>query len=412
MIGLYRFVTGAVYRVVYPYYRLRATSGKELWKGRLGLIPDVGPKDIWIHAASVGETRVIRYLVNYLLTHETGIKIHVTVMTQTGFRTAVKIFPPNVTVSFFPLDAMSSVVRSLDRIRPRCIVIAETEIWPNLIGAAAERQIPVILVNGRMSDNSFRRYRRVAGSLGKLLSLYDRFFFKTAEDRERFGFFGVDESSSVVSGDMKFDAPLDERSEGRIAELRHRMGIAEIGFLVVAGSTRPGEEKQLLSAYRSLKKEHPRLRLLLAPRHIERTGEIATLLKGLNEPYIMHGSERTSEGVILVDKMGILNELYMAADVAFVGGTLVDIGGHNLLEPVWAGTPVLFGPHVGNVREAAEYIIEHHYGAGVASIDKLAQTLVAMLDKRLSFETKNESDLKQAATSIAGNYILEKLGYV
>jgi 3-deoxy-D-manno-octulosonic-acid transferase len=307
---------------------------------------------------------------------------------------------------------MSAVGRSLDRIRPRCIVIAETEIWPNLIDVAAGRQIPVILVNGRMSEKSFRRYRRVAGSLGKLLSLYDRFFFKTEEDRERFASFGVEDSRSVVSGDMKFDAPLDERSEGRITELRHRMSIVETDFLVVAGSTRPGEEKQLLAAYRSLKREYPRLRLLLAPRHIERTDEIATLLKGLNEPYIMYGSDRTGEGVILVDKMGILNELYMAADVAFVGGTLVNIGGHNLLEPVWAGTPVLFGPHVGNVQEAADYIIEHRYGAGVTSVDDLARTLVTILDKRLSFETKSETDLKQAATSIAGDYIREKLGYV
>ena len=411
MIGLYRFLSGAVYWAAYPYCRLRARSGKELWRGRLGLVPDVGPKDVWIHAASVGETRVIRYLVDYLIKRETGIKIHVTVMTQTGFRTAVKILPPDVTVSYFPFDAMSSVGRTLDRIRPRCIVIAETEIWPNLISAAARRQIPVILVNGRMSESSFGRYRRVAGSLGKLLSLYDRFFFKTVEDRERFAVFGVDDGRSVVSGDMKFDAPLDERSEGRIKELRHRIGIAETDFLVVAGSTRPGEEEQLLAAYRSLKREFPRLRLLLAPRHVERADEIATLLKSLNEPYIVYGSGRTTDGVILVDKMGILNELYMAADVAFVGGTLVDIGGHNLLEPVWAGTPVLFGPHVGNVQEAAGYIIEHCYGAGVTSVDDLSLTLVAMLDKRLSFETKSETDLKQAATSIAGDYILEKLGY-
>jgi tRNA (guanine-N7-)-methyltransferase len=292
------------------------------------------------------------------------------------------------------------------------IVIAETEIWPNLITTAAQREIPVVLVNGRMSDKAFGRYRLIRNSIRDLLSSYDKFFFKTQKDRESFAYFGVQDDRAIVAGDMKFDAPLALRSEGRIREIRSRAGVGEDEFLLVAGSTRSGEEEQLIRIYHLLKGNYSKLRLMLAPRHVERATEIGALLRAVDCPYIVYGDSQESQGVILVDRMGFLNDLYMAADVAFVGGTLVDVGGHNLLEPVWAGTPVLFGPYLSNVQDAADYILKHDYGAGVSSADELRTVLISILDGQRSFETKSENDLRQSPTAIAGDYVLERLSHV
>jgi len=409
VITLYRIITGLAYALVYPYGRQRAAAGRELWRGRLGLIPRIGPKDVWIHAASVGETKVAGCLIHYLKRKNKALSVHLSVMTEAGFRTAVKELDPDITVSYFPLDASRSIRRTLDSIRPKVIVVAETEIWPNLVHAASQRGIPVILVNARMSEKAFRRYRMVKGSLRELLVLYDRFFIKTEVDRKRYDYFGVPRDKSVLAGDMKFDAPLQERSEGRIREIRARTGVKENQFLLVAGSTHPGEEEQLVDMYGVAKAEHPGLRLLLAPRHVERTPEIRALLESKRVPYYIYGEVAQHEGLILVDRIGLLADLYLAADLAFVGGTLVNLGGHNLLEPVWAGTPVLFGPNVDNVKEAADYIVEHVYGARVDSFDELQGTVMSVLEGRRKFEIKTDANMQGSATALAGDYILRKL---
>ena len=238
---------------------------------------------------------------------------------------------------------------------------------------------------------------------------YDRFFFKTEGDFERYRHFGVTPGNSAVVGDMKFDAPLLPRSEGRRREMRARAGIAGDHFLLVAGSTRPGEEAILANVFQAVHSKHKNFRMIIAPRHVERVGEVKTLLEGKGLPYAVYGRVSTAEGIILVDRMGLLNDLYLAADVAFVGGTLVDIGGHNLLEPVWAGTPVLFGPHIANVREAADYIMERNYGAMIRSGSDLASTVTRLIEGTLSFNVKTEHDLAESATAIVGHYVLERL---
>ncbi len=412
MMALYKIVTGFVYVLVYPYGWQRARSGRELWRGRLGLIPSVGPRDVWIHAASVGEAKIAGFLISHLKKKNQALSLHLSVMTEAGFRTAVRELDPDVTVSYFPLDAVRPIARTLDMIQPKMIVITETEIWPNLIRAATGRGIPVILVNARMSPKAFRRYRMMKGAMADLLAAYDRFFVKTDSDYERYTYFGVQSEKSVVAGDMKFDAPLLERSEGRRKEIRARAGVSDDQFLLVAGSTRPGEEEKLVEVYAAIKAEQPQLRLILAPRHVERTGEIRAFLDSRNLPYYIYGKAAKDDGLILVDRIGLLADIYMAADLAFVGGTLVDLGGHNLLEPVWAGAPVLFGPYVSNVREAADYITEHQYGTVVSSIDELQEILVAILEGQRSFEIKTAADMGVSATALAGDYILKRLRHV
>lgn len=408
---LYRLTTGLLHAALYPYGRFRASQGKELWRGRMGLIPRVGPCDVWLHAASVGEVKVLGTLLDYLRRHSNHLTAHVTVMTRTGFATATSLVHNDVTVTYFPIDSPQAIRRTLASIQPQLLVIAETEIWPNLVSEAAAQNVAVVLVNGRMSSRAFRRYRLVSGTMRHCLSCYRRLFVRTAEDAQRIAAFRVPSDRIEIAGDMKFDAPLLPRSAGRIRQLRRQLGIDDGRFLIVAGSTRPGEEADLLRAYRNLTADHPDVHLLLAPRHVERAEEIRALIEQMNIPYSLYGEPRnSSEGaVILCDRMGLLQELYLAADLAFVGGTLVDVGGHNVLEPVWAGTPVVYGPHTDNVREAVAYIESHDFGRTVPSADELAEVVRAMRSGSLTFARKKETYDSDSATSRIGTYLLNCL---
>ncbi len=408
MIALYRLFISLVYGLIYPYGRVRAAAN-ELWRGRLGLISPSSPVDIWLHAASVGEIKVIGFLIAYLKEHRPELRLHVTTMTRQGFRAASAAFAGTAEVSFFPLDAGHVIRRTLDQLKPGMVVVAETEIWPNLLLCAARRGIPTVLVNGRMSAGACGKYRLAPGMMRRLLSCYDWAFIKSESDRERFAGLGLPSERTTVTGDMKFDAPLVRISEGRVREIRARMAVKPDEFLLVAGSTRSGEEKLLVAAYRRLRSVYGHVRLLLAPRHTERSGEIGAWLESTGLPWYIFGDRPVSDGIVLVDRMGILNDLYLAADLAFVGGTLVDIGGHNILEPVWVRTPVVFGPYISNVTEAADYILSHDYGVRLDSVDDLAATLEEIVSGKRCFAEKTESDLESSATTVAGNYILKRL---
>lgn len=410
MIYLYRALVSLLYRMAWPFVRFKANHGSALWKGRLlDSLPDK-PVDLWVHAASVGETRMAAILIAHLRRHRPRIQIHTTVMTEAGFETAEELLAGQSTVSFFPLDVAPLMRRLVETIRPRAIVIAETEIWPNMVRTAVEHDIPLILINGRMSERAFGRYRRIRGTMQALLARYTRLFLRSEDDRKRFAYFGVTPEQMTVVGDMKFDAPLTPRSEGRRREIRFRAGLPETAPLLVAGSTRPGEEAMLLSGWSGWAATHPDLQLVIAPRHLERLDEIALLLEQAGIAYRHYGSEKSEASrVILVDRMGLLTDLYLAADLAFVGGTLTPIGGHNLLEPVWAGTPVVFGPHTANVAEAASYIEEHNYGARVADGEEMTQLIQEFFDGQRTFDRKSESDLDRSATADAGRYLLTLL---
>ncbi|MCX6834986.1 MAG: hypothetical protein NTW07_07620 [candidate division Zixibacteria bacterium] len=409
MIFLYRVLTRLIYVIIYPWARYQAARGQHMWRGRLGLDLPGGQVDLWMHAASVGEVRVLGNLIAFLLKARPQMRIHVTAITRTGVETARSLLPRRVSISCFPLDVASVMRATLDRLQPRLMVVAETEIWPNLIREMAKRRVPVILVNGRMTESSQRKYRYMAGTLRRLLSSYERLFFKSEADRERFLSFGLPVERTVVAGDMKFDAPPALKSKEWVDEIRTEIGAGAEHFLLVAGSTRPGEETLLLEMYEKLRNKHPQLRLVLAPRHLERLDEVRRLLEERRTPYCLYGDGRKCEAVALVDRMGLLNDLYLAADLAFVGGTLVDIGGHNILEPVWARTPVVFGPSVANVSEAADYIITRNYGVMVQSAGEMTDLISRVIEGRVSFAVKDDDDLSRSATALAGGYILKRL---
>ncbi len=408
---IYRIVTRLIHGVLYPVAAHRAGRGERKWQDRLGRVEEIAPADIWLHASSAGEVKVLTYLLDYLLRKRPGLKVHVTVMTDAGYRIANEKIGDRAPVHYLPLDVTPVIRRVLETVRPRCLAIAETEIWPNLITETHRRDIPVILVNGRMSDKSFAQYRMIGFFMRTMLRRYDRFFFKSDIDAERYRYFDISAERGRVTGDMKFDAPMYPRSPGRREEIRYRIGASDDEFVVVAGSTRPGEEAMLLDALELINTALPGCKLVIAPRHVNRSDEIRQLMAQRGVKFAEYESSDHDARVVLVDRMGILMDLYMAAELAFVGGTLVDIGGHNILEPVWAGTPVVYGPSLHNVIDAAEYVESNRYGRRITDITGLVATVAEMRGGTLTFATKTENDLDRSATAVAGDYILEKLDH-
>ena len=406
---IYRLISSLVYLFCRIYGRSRARTGSELWRGRLGLIETDNTVDIWIHASSVGETKVATYLTDYLLNHKADLRIYLSTMTEAGQKVARTIVSKNVMTGFLPLDHPWPLGRTLETLKPKIMVITETEIWPNLIGQVSKRNIEIVLVNGRMSDSAFKKYKLARKMFREILRRYQKLFLKTETDKSRFGFFGVNDGQAVVAGDMKFDAPLLARSAGRVREIRSRLGASESDFLFVCGSTRPGEELLLLELARTLKAEALPIKLVIAPRHIDRIKQLQEDLSVSGDSVGLYSEGNLNSSLILIDKMGCLNDLYLAANLAFVGGSLVDIGGHNLLEPVWAGTPVLFGQSTSNVNEAKNYVLDNNYGAMAADIAEMTELVRQFINGELSFSIKSGDDLSDSATSIAGDYILQRL---
>jgi len=408
----YKILSVLVYFVLWSYGRLRAASGSELWRGRLGLILNQGRIDIWIHAASVGETKIAGYLIDYLRCRQPELRFYLSTMTVAGHKMAETINDTNVVTGYFPLDCTMSVRRTFDSINPRLLVIAETEIWPNLIKESHRRQIPIVLVNGRMSDKAFPKYKLIAKMLSQLLSYYEKIFVKSESDKKKFEFFKISGSHIKIAGDMKFDAPILPHSVERVNKTRAQVGAADNDFVLVAGSTRPGEEELLLRLFGGLSKTYASFRLVIAPRHLSRIDEIKSAIALQNLNYGTYESNNGISPLMLVDKMGELDNLYQAADLAFVGGTLVNVGGHNILEPVWSGTPVVFGPFVSNIAEARDYVLANNYGAMVDTIEDLEVLIQKFMKNRNMFAIKSEEDLLHSPTALAGDYILERLKHV
>lgn len=410
MLFFYNVFISVIYFIVLIFTSGKARKGDAKWIGRLGFINVSEPVDLWMHASSVGETRVLSHLVTYLTHENSDLKIHITTMTDAGQSTAKESFTSgNISLSYFPLDYKSAIKKTFGSLHPKLLLIAETEIWPNLIKEATDNKIPVVLINGRMSPSAFKKYKLIRKSLANILKCYDYFFLKTEDDLKRFNYFNHGVSSSVV-GDMKFDAPVQNRSIEKVNEIKINYGLKVDAPLFVAGSTRPGEEEQLLDCFEIVSRQYPEFTMIIAPRHLDRIESIAQLihLRGLNFKY-NNEDNIDNKRLILINQLGLLNQLYLAADISFVGGTLVKIGGHNLLEPVWAGSPVIFGSSIFNVMDAAEFIQKNNYGMMVRNSDNMTNIMLKFLDKKLKFEKMTKDSSRIPATEIVGQYILKRM---
>jgi 3-deoxy-D-manno-octulosonic-acid transferase len=354
-------------------------------ESRLGRMPEIERADqellIWIHAASIGEVQAARALMATLIDRQCGCRFFLTTMTRQGREVASAQLPADVHCGLAPLDTPQAVARALRTVRPDVYICLETELWPVLLTKTRQARIPMLLLNGRMSERSCRQYSRIRTTMAKLLSGFAGIAVIREQDGERYRSLGVTVGRIRVCGNMKYDLQVEDRR--RIQAHYKQILQLDNETIFICGSTRSGEEELLLPVYRRLRDEvSGQLLWILAPRHLDRLSELKGLLDGAGLEYdLLSGCKEhgRSKDVVLVDSMGELADLYSVGDYNFCGGSLVDRGGHNIMEPVRLQKPVYFGPFMKDFQDAVELVLAAGAGFQVDSADGLADCLAAHL---------------------------------
>jgi len=373
-----------------PYSLLRCLFQKRLRERlshRMGWIPNLQRKrPVWIHAASVGEVICSIPLFNKMKREFPDVPILMTTMTQTGNDTAKKLIPGSEGVFFFPFDHPFIIRRAIEKIDPCLLLIAETELWPNLLRFCGKKKIPVLLFNGRISKKSLKGYLSVKSLFKDGLKSITLFLMQTEEDRRRIVEIGAPPSRTKVMGNLKFDQTFPPTTEEEREAMAKSLGLQGGEDLLIAGSTHPGEEEMLIGAFKELKTTAPNLFLILAPRHLDRLEEVESILKEEALLWVRKTSlplngepsrwdPRHVPSVILLDTMGELMRLYSLGTLVFIGGSLVPIGGHNPLEPLAFKKCVLFGPYMFNFSEISKRLIENGGAVQVEGKEDLSSRL-------------------------------------
>lgn len=316
---------------------------------------DGASRVIWIHAVSVGEVIAVNGLVAAIRSRLPGYRVFVTTTTDTGQAMARKRFGEE-NAFYFPMDFAFAIRPYLQTLKPELVVIAETEFWPNFLRLAHESGARIAIVNARISDRSWPNYRRFRSALRHVLAHVDVFLAQTPTDAERLRAIGARENRVQATGNLKFDAPLPEPTP-IVESLKRSFIETAAGPVLICGSTTDGEEPLLLKAFENVLVTHPQAVMLLAPRHPERFDSVATFLQEMGIRFWRRSlwqGESLAGGVFLLDAMGELAALYALADVAFVGGSLVPRGGHNIIEPAQYGVAIVVGKHTENFRDIVE----------------------------------------------------------
>jgi 3-deoxy-D-manno-octulosonic-acid transferase len=386
---LYSFVLALVALLSLPWWALQMLRLGKYRAGlaeRLGRTPARLNRDgtagcIWIHAVSVGEVLAVSNLVRELERAAPGTPVLVSTTTLTGQHLAREKVGDD-RVFFLPLDFGFSVRPYLKLLRPRLLVLAETELWPNLLHMVKRQGAAVAIVNARISDRSFPRYRRFRRLFAPVLAEVDLFLAQTQEDCTRLLEIGATAGRVRVSGNLKFDTQPSADSP-LVNDLRAAIG--KDSLVIVCGSTAEGEEELLLAAFREVLEKYPKAVMVLAPRHPERFDHVAGLVRDTNLPLLRRSSwsarDTLAGGVFLLDSVGELASIYAVADVAFVGGSLMPVGGHNVLEPAQHGVAVMTGPHTYNFREIVR-IFENGNALTIVTAETLAPELLRLLADR------------------------------
>jgi len=404
-----------------------------LWRERMGWIgtrrprgdaptSDDGPR-IWIHAVSVGEVAAAGCLIEALRRHLPGAQVLVSTTTPAGRAMAAKVCRDADAIFYFPLDILPAVERALQRARPDLVLLVQSELWPNFISAARRRGIPTMVVNGRVSDRTMRRLRVFGPLFRWVVRRVDRFCMQSGMDARRIVELGADPLRVADTGNVKFDqagarVPQEERTR-----LARELGVAGAQTVIIAASTHPGEEKIALDAFHTVRQVDPAARLIIAPRHVGRAGEVeqAVAQAGLRARWRSRGAQTSpraqglsprglsqAEGTVLVflrkagtvpggagepaegpntvvilDTIGELGRVYAIATAAFVGGSFVaSVGGHNILEPAAQGVPSVFGPHMETQRDIGGVITEAQLGFQVHRPQDVGRALAWLLEDR------------------------------
>jgi 3-deoxy-D-manno-octulosonic-acid transferase len=356
---------------------LRAPDYWRRWPERFGAVePPLGERVIWLHAVSVGEVMAAEPVIRKLLDRHQEYSILVSTVTPTGSARAQSLFGHDVAHVYAPYDLPGAVARFLDRVRPQLAIVMETELWPNLFHACHQDDIPLLLINARLSVRSVAGYRKVRSLAEQTLALVTEIAAQGDMDAARFESLGADARRITVTGNLKFEQRLPPSLLERAEVLRRDWGVGRPVW--IAASTHEGEDEMVLDVFRSLRKRYRDCLLVLVPRHPERFGYAAELsrYRGYNTVLRSERQPCTPETAVFIgDTMGELTLFYAASDVAFVGGSLVHHGGHNMLEPAALGIPVVTGPHVFNFAEITELLLKAGACEKVESTAELTGTV-------------------------------------
>jgi 3-deoxy-D-manno-octulosonic-acid transferase len=345
---------------------------------------------VWVHAVSLGEVTAVVPFLRAMKEEDPHQTIVVSTVTETGREIVLKRLNGIATHCYAPLDFWWAVNRYVRVLNPRLFLLVESEIWPNLLTCLAQHQVPLCLINGRISSRSFSRYRVVKRLMKRIWLLLDMALMQTARDAERIKELGTNAKVVYVTGNMKFDQSFD-RQESFVSTqaIRTSLGISAAELVIVAGSTHPHEEEQLLDAYQSLCHSHMNVVLVMAPRHVERAPELEAVIARYGLPCVRRSqmSDKNISSVqyhlprvIVLDSRGELPYVYGLGFVGFVGGTLVPVGGHNLLEPAQWGRPVIFGPYIDHFLDIAHQFLQAGGAVQVHQSKDLVTHLLHLLE--------------------------------
>jgi 3-deoxy-D-manno-octulosonic-acid transferase len=377
-----------------PYFVYQAVRYKKYvgsLRQRLGYLPISfnvdGEASIWIHAVSVGEALTARALAADLRARYPRLRLFLSTTTVAGQQVAKRSLLQHVdAVFYFPFDWTFSVRRTMNLVKPKVFIMMETEIWPNLLRLCRERGVKTVLINGRISSRSYPRYRLIRPFIRRVLADVDRACMQSEESARRLIDLGADPSRVVVTGSLKFDSlelpSLTGHSKPRQRVLRF-FRVAPARTVLVAGSTMRGEETAVLEAFARVKSSAPGALAILAPRHPERFGEVERLARAAGFSTTLRSDlpidAEPRADVVILDSIGELAELYQVATAVFVGGSLVDHGGHNILEPAIFGKPIVFGPYMHNFKEIAGAFLANDAAVQVQSARELAEALLELV---------------------------------
>lgn len=377
--GFYLALPFVMLRLLIKAKRLPAY--KRRWHERLAHYTDKPlPQSIWVHAVSLGEAVAVTPLIEKLLKTYPHLPVIATTMTPTGSQQLEKKFGSRIHHFYVPYDYSGAVKRFLNHFNPKLVIIMETELWPNILYYSAKRKIPILLANARLTEKSVRGYKKLGSLTKQMLSQINLIAAQSQVDVDRFLAIGANPKKVELFGNIKFDCELNPEISLKAKNLRQKIGNERLVW--IAASTHEGEEKIVLSVFKKIKAKQPKALLILVPRHPERFATVKNLVKQSGLSFSCR-SEKTNItpniDIILGDTLGELLILYGAADVAFVGGSLVPVGGHNLLEPALFGLPIVTGPELESVKEISEMLLNNKILFVVKSENELLAEVLALL---------------------------------
>ena len=423
MMFLYHILSTVLAVIVTPFFLIYSLVTKSKRRGLMnhfGLVPEPSgtspQKTLWVFALSLGEVTAAAPVLKLIHRDQSGLRIVVSVTTDTGYDGARQKIPFADQIVFHPFDCLPFTLLALIRIRPDCFVVTDTGFWPGLLDLLARRKTPALLFNGRLSRESQKRYQRLGSFSKNLFNHFSVLGMQNEAGKEAMQSLGVDPSRLKTIGDPKFDALVQVSKEER-NKLRSQLGIPDANRVWVAGSTHRGEEEIILDVHQTLRKKFEDLVLILAPRRLERVDSIETLLNSRKISFTRRTqiSDASENQVILLDTMGELGKLYSIAHLAFVGNSLVPPGGgHSLMEPLAQGVPVVHGPHVENFRQMANELQKNELAFSANSAEEMTTVATPLLEDseirtKLYEKTSSWIQFQQGASKRMANLILETL---